>query len=405
MLPTRRGTGVLVAAAVTFVLAPIMSLPALLEVTSLLLGLVVLAALFALVGHARVDVARTVEPEVLAPGGHGTVTVHVTNRASVPTLAASWSDHVPRALTATARGLLPALSRRGTPGSTARVTYDLQGARRGRHRIGPLRVAVGDPFGLVVRERVHGEVDEVLVLPRRVQLWPLAPRGADDDGAHQPAPQHAGVGDDDVIARAYLPGDALKRVHWKATARRGELMVRQEEQQINPRAAVLLETSQEAYDAERGSDGSWDHNPLFEWAVSAAASVTAHLTRIGYAVTTGQAGNPEQRRLGDGHDLLTDALVDLAVVDPDPVAGLDAADPGERTVFVVLGRLDVARARAWAETLAHAETVLAFVAAGSRTEALDVLSAARWRCVEYRSSDDLAERWNELDGSRSVVAS
>ena len=40
---------------------------------------------------------------------------------------------------------------------------------------------------------------------------------------------------------AYLPGDAMKRLHWKATAHRGQLMVRQEEQQINPRAGVFLD--------------------------------------------------------------------------------------------------------------------------------------------------------------------
>lgn len=403
--PTRRGIALLVAALVTFVMAPILSLPALLQVTSLLLGLLALGAVFASLGQVRVEVERTVDPEVLTPGERGTVTVHVTNRSPLPTLESRWSDGVPRAVTATAGGTLPGLGRRGSRRARVRVRYEVRAARRGRHELGPLRVAVSDPFGLVRREHQHGASTNVLVLPRQTTLWPLAPRGADNDGASRPAPQNVGMGDDDIIARAYLPGDALKRMHWKATAHRGELMVRQEEQQVNPRAAVLVDTRAHTYGSEQDRAGRWDESPAFEWAVGAAASVTAHLVRIGYAVTTGATGSDRVRVLGEGHDTLEDAMIDLAELDPHPSADLEGVDPGERTVFVVLGRVDEARALEWRDALASADTVLAFVAAGSPARALDVLSAARWRCVEYRPGDDMAERWNDLDGSRSLAAS
>ena len=50
------------------------------------------------------------------------------------------------------------------------------------------------------------------------------------------------AGEDDVIPRAYRDGDELRRVHWRSTARYGELMVRREEQRWRNRATVLLDS-------------------------------------------------------------------------------------------------------------------------------------------------------------------
>lgn len=70
-------------------------------------------------------------------------------------------------------------------------------------------------------------------------------------------------------------GDDLRRVHWKSTARTGELMVRREEQPWESRATVVLDTRAAGH---RG-DGP---TASFEWAVSAAASIAVHLRQAGY---------------------------------------------------------------------------------------------------------------------------
>ena len=102
---------------------------------------------------------------------------------------------------------------------------------------------------------------QLTVLPRRYDLPPIRPSGSDEDGATRPAPQQVGIGEDDIIARSYLPGDALKRLHWKATARRGELMVRQEEQQMNPRAAVVIDLDAWSHGTDRDRTGAWEYSP------------------------------------------------------------------------------------------------------------------------------------------------
>lgn len=401
--PTSRGWVLLGTALVCFVAAPIASLPALLLVTALLLGLLLCSALATVLGQADLSVRRTFDPEVLTQGGTATATLHIVNGSRMPTLEATWNDAVPSGLRAAASGRLPVLAPAGTPGSVVEVRYRVHALRRGRHELGPLRLEIRDPFGVLTRRVGQVDRSSVVVLPRQVELWPLAPRGADHHGSASSAPQNVGVGEDDVVARAYLPGDSIKRMHWKATAHRGELMVRQEEQQVNPRAAVVIDTDATSWGADRDRNGAWNESASLEWGVVAAASVTAHLARIGYSVTTAPAGGTI-RSLDEQGASLRDALLDLAELEPADEASLDHADPGERTAFVVLGRLDLERAAAWVDALSRVDTVLAFVEEGTRPPALDALSAARWRVVTYRSGDDVAERWTDLDGSRALAA-
>lgn len=403
MVLTSRGVGFLITAALCFIVAPIASLPALLYVTGLLLALVVLSSLFVFVGHSRVRIERSFAPQVVPPGMTSMATVRVTNLSLLPCLEARWEDGLPHGISGDASGTLPALG--GSHNSDSRVSfsYGLQGLRRGRHQIGPLRVHVLDPFGLVFRRHSFGTAEPLIVLPRRVDLPPISPRGASDDGATRPAPQHVGVGSDDVIARNYLPGDAMKRLHWKATAHRGELMVRQEEQQINPRAAVFLDCEPTSQGTARVRHGEWEHSVVFEWSVVATASIVAHLARAGYVVTVQSSGAAIDRCIAEGQDALEDVMVDLAVVEPDE-HDRDHVFDAERAAFVLLGRVDVERAHHWTAAIAASRTVLAFVASGTSSAALDVLAGARWRVVTYRPKDDVAALWSEFDGVHAHAA-
>ena len=75
-----------------------------------------------------------------------------------------------------------------------------------------------------------------------------------------------------MVPRAYRDGDELRRVHWRSTARYGELMVRREEQRWRNRAVLFLDTRQNGHGG-RGPASS------FEYAISAAASIGVHLAR------------------------------------------------------------------------------------------------------------------------------
>ena len=393
---TRRGGWCLVVAAICFVMAAALSLPALLDATGLLVGLVVLAIVYVIVAVPRARVTRTFAPPILEPDLDGRVTLRFLNLARLPLPASRWRDHVPAGLSGTATGLLPTLPRAQRGRAGLMLGYDLRAQRRGRHLLGPLELEAVDPFGLARRRHRLAGTSPVIVLPRRVELSALGSLGLADDGSGHPAPQHAGNGADDVIARSYLPGDAVKRLNWKATAHRGELMVRQEERQVNPRAAVYLDCDPSTLGTARDRVGEWEHSPMLEWSVVASASVMTHLVGEGCIVALRSSDRAVDRRVGDGHDTLSDAMLDLAVVEPGE-HDIDAVEPPERSVVLVTGHLDLERAEYWIRVLGHASSVHAFVAGATRPEALARLDGTRWSIVTYRVQDDQAERWLAFD--------
>lgn len=112
---------------------------------------------------------------------------------------------------------------------TTRWTFPV----RGRHPVGPLAVETSYPFGLVMAVREPAEAGEVLVLPEvgRVNLagfrrW-LA-RGATGENRSRRPSRRAATGSGDVRGlRPYRPGDSPRDIHWRSSARRNQLLVRE----------------------------------------------------------------------------------------------------------------------------------------------------------------------------------
>jgi uncharacterized protein (DUF58 family) len=387
---TRRGLGFLLVGLLLPPLGARLDVGPFVHVGLLLVALVVCAGVHVASGHARVAVARSFRPDVADPGEPVLANLTLRSTAILPSVHVHWSDRVGSSLVASAQGVVDALG-----GSTRQVQlrYVLRGTRRGRHPVGPLSLQAGDPFGLVTRHRTTTHVDHVVVLPRRVPLGDADRRGSAEGGATLPASQHVGVGEDDVIARPYVPGDEVRRLHWKATAHRGQLMVRQEEQRVDPAVLVVLDASAEAHDARRDRQGAWEHAPTLEWAVSACASLVEHLVGRGYVVHLEVPGSSTLRVVGEGQDTVRDVLVDLALLDPTPAGEPLVGPSGDAPVVAVLGRVDERSATAWAR-LAGRRSV-ALVAHGSSAAAVGVLEDRGWRCVRYRSSDDLRTLWHE----------
>lgn len=396
---TRRGTGFAVAALVVFVLAPTLSAPALLYATGLLLGLLVLAFTFVVAGHSRVRVERTFSPQVVDPGHEVRARLVVTNTSSVPCPESVWRDRLPSMVAGAAAGTMPSLTAAGSRDATATADYALSSATRGAHLVGPLRVRVVDPFGLIERLRDFGEAHELTVLPRRYDLPAIRPAGSDENGTTRPAPHQVGLGEDDIIARAYQSGDALKRLHWKATARRGELMVRQEEQQMNPRAAVLIDLDADSHGTARDRGGYWEYSPGLEWAVAAGASIVTHLVQAGYLVSVGSPCGQIDAEVSEGHDSLRHVMMALARCGP---AESDLWRlPVEPATFIIAGRLEPGRTQRWAREVGSVASVHALMGAASRSGAISIADGAGWHRTSWNPQSDIPETWVSLDGSHA----
>jgi uncharacterized protein (DUF58 family) len=161
------------------------------------------------------------------------------------------------------------------PQRTLEVDYTVRSQVRGRFRIGPLAVRLTDPFGLVELTRAFTASEPLVVTPQVVPL-PDVRLGGEWSGAGQSVSRSvATAGEEDAATREYRLGDDLRRIHWRSTARRGELMVRREEQPWQSRGVVFLDTRASAH---------FGDGPLssLEWAVSAAASVSLHLSHNGF---------------------------------------------------------------------------------------------------------------------------
>jgi uncharacterized protein (DUF58 family) len=220
---------------------------------------VLLASTALIVGFTRlrVEVRRSVHPPRVHAGAPSRVDLLIRNRSRRKTPVLRLEDSVTG--TRGAQLLLGTLA----PGEEARAAYRLPTERRGIVQIGPLEVVLGDPFGLAEVRLEGAGVSELTVLPPVDRISAPPHTAGDDPHAGADHPNALGRSGEDFYAlRRYVVGDDLRRVHWRATARHDELMVRQDELPWQGRCTVLLDVRRTTITPE-----------ALDLAVSAAASV------------------------------------------------------------------------------------------------------------------------------------
>ena len=218
---------------------------------------------------------------------------------------------------------------RAAAGGTSRYEYHLRSARRGQFLIGPVTAEFSDPFGLSFHRHAIDDGDLLTVTPAAVELPETGLAGARGHDGVTPTRARANPSDDDVMTREYRHGDPLRRVHWAATARHGSLMVRQEESVTTPEATIILDQRLSAYPhgvfghgvhSSGGHSGSGEgdgHDLLtcdaFEWAVTAAMSIGAHLAERNYSLRfLDSAGAPAFRNSPSAPDPETEEYTGTA---------------------------------------------------------------------------------------------
>ncbi|MEU3446650.1 DUF58 domain-containing protein [Streptomyces thermolilacinus] len=421
---TTRGRSFLAAGLAAAVCAYVLGQPDLLRVGLLLAALPLVCVTVLYRTRYRVTASRRLSPQRVAAGAEARVRLRMDNVSRLPTGLLMLQDHVPYVLGPRPRFVLD----RVEPGGKREVSYRVRSDLRGRYPLGPLQLRLSDPFGMCELTRSFSAYDLLTVVPRTEPLPALRLAGEAPgygEGRHHSLAQ---VGEDDIIPREYRYGDDLRRVHWRSTARYGELMVRREEQPQQARCTVLLDTRAEAYESG-GPDSS------FEWAVSGAASAVTHMLERGYAVRlltdTGDTlpGDGGDGYVAPGHEaadtagLMMDAL---AVVDHSDEAGLGRAHDvlraagGEGLLIAFFGGLDEAQAELAGRMRRRSGTAVAFVrdvggdgtvgaggaggsgdagglagagGSGGPVDAVRLLQEAGWAAVPVRPGDSLAALW------------
>lgn len=395
--PTRRGAWVLAAGCAAVGGGVGLGETGLLRIGVLLLALPLLAALGA--AHAatgsrlRLDCRRRLAPARLPVGQESRMSVRLTNRGSQRTPVLVAEDMVAAGLPAGSPVAVDPME----PGHGRDICYRLRAQTRGRFPVGPLRVRVTDAFGLVQVVRSLGEPARLTVTPRVVPLvrsgTATSHRG---DRGYLPG-REAAAAEDDAAPRAYRDGDALRRVHWRSTARRGRLMVRQEEPWSRTTIHLFVDTRQGAHVG--GGTGS-----SFERSVSVAASIAVGLgsadTRIQLATDVGPLAAAGSLATGGSS---TAALLDaLAVLEPSHGTRLDMAAARDRTgsgsFVAVVGRLTAAEAGMLAAVGRGTPATAVLTVAPEKVPdpAAAVLTAAGWRVATVTSIAALPDAWREL---------
>lgn len=236
------------------------------------------AALFARWSRQRIAVSRRLSVNRASLGQRVAVELEVHNRSTASTSFLLVEDKLPPAVGRSARLVLT-----GIPGrNRQRVGYSFVCRTRGRYLIGPATLDISDPFALSKMRVEFRDRDELVVYPEveALRTGVAAPygSGAGDSNSRQ----LFRTGDEFYTMREYQLGDDLRRIHWPSVARRGRLMIRQDESARRSSATIFLDTRVSAL----GPSGS----PAFEKAVSAAASVGSFLSHSGFSLRVGIAG-------------------------------------------------------------------------------------------------------------------
>jgi len=138
--------------------------------------------------------------------------------------------------------------------------------RRGHFRIEPLQIRTGDPFGFFEASASVGQGIALVVYPRveKLPMWRLP--AASIEGSHAAPERTLQTTPLATAVRPYAPGDSFNRIHWRSTARHGEIQVKEFELEQTADAWIFLDLDR-SVQAGRGEEST------VEVAVRAAASI------------------------------------------------------------------------------------------------------------------------------------
>lgn len=414
-MPTARGWAVATIGVALVLSGLIFGARALEQLGLALLFLVLIALGVVRLGKHEVSVKRAIVPERARAQQEVTVTLSLHNRGGGAAPLLLLEDALPARLPGRSRFTLNGVE----PGGRRDVSYTVRAQRRGSYEVGPLALRAVDPFGLARISSSATPAQSFLVHPRTEPL--VLPRDVGDrrsvstSSLRQPT---GAQGEDFYALREYVQGDDLRKVHWPSTAKRGKVMIRQEETPWHTRATIVMDDRSVAYAAGELSS--------FERAIEATASVVELYHGTGYAYRLSGAHHPGVvSARGSAH--LHRCLDLLATLQPVAdrsgdgllarLAEMEARDAAEETLVLVTGTLgtDIAKVLGRLRRLFRQIIVVSFPAhrfsslstkqrwEGERVtvQATRDLARSGIRCVVLGPGESLASAWASAASGKS----
>jgi uncharacterized protein (DUF58 family) len=220
-----------------------------------------------------------------------------------------------------------------------RTQYQFRPLKSGRYTWQGLTVIGTDALGLVLQATDYPtETAEMIVLPRPIAAHIELPTAAGWGISEAESGHMRGAGLEPWGVRNYVHGDSLRHVHWRSTARRGQLLVKEFEAGTHAAAAFLLQ-------ATSGTDIGSGSRTTLELMKGHAVFLAENLLRQGARIEL--PGLDVNASHGSQHERLNEIYESLAGVEADKdftvgqaAAGLSGAFPPGSILFVLMSVAD-----------------------------------------------------------------
>lgn len=376
---TRRGVAVLAGALCCYLIGEVVGYPLFRALAGIGIAAVALAVAVVLT-KPQVEVSRTVHPDRVERGKPALASLVVCNATN------RWQGGFTAGEAAGAE-VHPIRVRPLAPGAEATYRYELPTTRRGQVQVGPLALNRHDPLGLARSRLTTGGTVMLWVYPRRHLVRPARVGYArhHHDGPITDPPLRGSV--DLRNVREYVIGDEVRYLHWRATARTGQLMVREYADPAQLRLAVVLDTRAGAMSPD-----------LFEDAVEVAASLlytsaaaghfcrlltsAGHDSKAGSGLRTARSLLDELTRVGQDADAKAPLLP----------GAVRAKRPGGFLAMITGPRADLGSARLW-----RPDTVIRLGGTGTQGGS----DAGSRTVIAARDAADAVTQWNSASAGPS----
>jgi uncharacterized protein (DUF58 family) len=412
--PTPRGRILFFTAAVLGLLSLLLGQRDLMHVAVICAAMPLLSMVLVLKSQGSITLTRTVRPNRIAIGQQANVRVRLRNASAIPTGTMLLQENMDPTVGGPRRMAVERIS----PQGRRDIEYVVTARSRGVHSVGPLSVTIVDAFGLASLTRTFRETEHLIAVPHIESLRPRRFGGLQSGSGDQRSGALSTGGEDDVIPRLYRTGDELRRIHWRASARLGELMVRHEEQPWKLSATLVVDLRVNAHNSVLDGLPTTENSSL-EWIVSATASISDHLIDRGFTVTLTDTHGERIANAADSHarhDLMT-TLATLRSTPPHRVTFSPGTqdDGGNSIIIALVGPMDpqdaevlaaMRRNRPGAAIIVDSATWGATVASriASAQDLQKVLNSRGWATSVATGDATTATVWNLLDALPTPAA-